>query len=54
MSFVNKPVSFNLANAHQRELYEWVAAKSAGNFSGYVKALLFAAMSADNAKKDRK
>lgn len=32
---------FNLANAHERELYEWCIAQS-GNFNSFVKAALWA------------
>ncbi|CAM2950169.1 hypothetical protein PASE110613_09015 [Paenibacillus sediminis] len=45
-NFVRKAVSFNVDNAHQRELYEWVTLQSVGNFSGYVKTVLYAAMTA--------
>ncbi|NOU98413.1 hypothetical protein [Paenibacillus planticolens] len=38
---VRKPIAFNVDDAHQRELLEWVASRS-NNFSGFVKDVLFA------------
>ncbi|MCM3784297.1 hypothetical protein M3231_15040 [Neobacillus mesonae] len=43
-NYVRKGVNFNVDNAHQNELLAWVMAESANNFSGYVKAVLYAAM----------
>ncbi|GGF88678.1 hypothetical protein GCM10010916_02470 [Paenibacillus abyssi] len=40
--FVRKPVVFNVENEHQRELYERVMRKCKGNFSGYIKTVLYA------------
>ena len=41
-NFIRKAVSFNLENVHQRDLYDWVSEQSKGNFSGYVKSVLYA------------
>lgn len=38
---IRKPIAFNVDDAHQRELLEWVASRS-NNFSGFVKDVLFA------------
>ncbi|SDW21696.1 hypothetical protein [Paenibacillus sp. PDC88] len=43
-NYVRKGVNFNVDNAHQNELLAWVMAESANNFSGYVKAVLYATM----------
>lgn len=47
MRYVRKAVSFNVDNAHQRELLEWLTLQS-GNFSGYVKTVLYAHMTNGN------
>lgn len=43
-NYIRKGVNFNVDNTHQRELFAWVSAESENNFSGYVKAVLYAAM----------
>lgn len=42
MGYVKRQIVFNTENTHQRELYEWVSAQSGGNFSGFVRTVLFA------------
>lgn len=54
--FVRKAVSFNVNNAHQRDLYEWAMARSNGNFSAFVKSVLYAHKSANviDARSDKR
>ncbi|MGU3469876.1 hypothetical protein ACLBWT_01765 [Paenibacillus sp. D51F] len=42
MSYVKRQIVFNTENRHQRELDAWLTEQSAGNISGFVKAVLFA------------
>ncbi|GMK47667.1 hypothetical protein PghCCS26_47970 [Paenibacillus glycanilyticus] len=46
--YIRKAVSFNANNPKQRELFDWVTEQCGNNFSGYVKAVLFAQMHAEN------
>jgi len=38
-----KQIAFNMDDAHQRDLHDWVMSKTT-NFSGFVKSVLFAQM----------
>lgn len=49
--FVRRGVNFNVENEHQRKLVEWITRKSPKNFSGFVKSVLYAAMSEDLKQK---
>ncbi|OMD32099.1 hypothetical protein [Paenibacillus odorifer] len=49
--YVRKGVNFNVDNEHQRKVLEWAARKGRDNFSGFVKAILYAAMSAELKQK---
>ncbi|MEK5396041.1 hypothetical protein [Paenibacillus sp. FSL K6-2859] len=52
--YVRKGVNFNVENEHQRKVFAWAKKKSPKNFSGFVKALLYAAMTAElEQKRDR-
>lgn len=54
--YVRKAVSFNINNAHQRELLDWAMARSNGNFSAFVKSVLYAHKSANviDAQSDKR
>lgn len=52
--YVRKGVNFNVDNEHQRKILEWAARKGRDNFSGFVKTILYAAMTAElKQKRDR-
>lgn len=54
MKYVRKAVNFNVENAHQRELYEWAMARSNGNFSGFIKAVLYAHKNVIDSNADKR
>lgn len=52
--YVRKGVNFNVDNKHQRKILEWATDRGSDNFSGFVKAILYAAMTAElKQKRDR-
>lgn len=45
--YVRKGVNFNVDSEYQRKLLEWITRKSNGNFSGFIKTVMYVAMTAE-------